>query len=60
MSLSYDVARCGVTHENYHCPLAHQCLRRIDKGRAEYQAFTSFKGGADCDGFWPDNKGGDA
>jgi hypothetical protein len=51
MSLSYDMARCMVTKENADCPLARHCLRRIDKGRAEYQAFTAFKGGADCDGF---------
>jgi hypothetical protein len=31
--------------------LAHQCLRRIDKGGDEYQPFTAFKGGADCYGF---------
>lgn len=54
MALSFDIARCGVTHENYHCPLAHHCLRRIDKGRPEYQAFTAFKGGPDCDGFIDD------
>jgi hypothetical protein len=51
MGLSYDMARCMVTKENADCPLARHCLRRIDKGRAEYQAFTAFKGGADCDGF---------
>lgn len=51
MNLPYDVARCAVTHGNYHCPLKRHCLRRLDKGRAEYQAFTAFKGGVDCDGF---------
>ena len=49
--LSYDIARCAKTQENWDCPLKRHCLRRIDPGRAEYQAFTAFKGGADCDGF---------
>jgi len=51
MKLSYDIARCFKTEQNWHCPLARYCLRRIDKGRQEYQAFTAFKGGANCDGF---------
>lgn len=50
-SLPYDIARCLKTDDNWDCPLARHCLRRIDKGRAEYQAFTAFKGGAYCDGF---------
>ena len=49
--LPYDTARCAVTNANYQCPLKRHCLRRIDKGRPEYQAFTAFKGGANCDGF---------
>jgi hypothetical protein len=49
--LPYDTARCMKTNDNWDCPVARYCLRRIDKGRAEYQAFTAFKGGPDCDGF---------
>ena len=51
MRLSYDTARCIKTNENWDCPLARYCLRRIDPGRPEYQAFTAFKGGGGCDGF---------
>ena len=51
MGLPYDVARCIETQQNWDCPLARYCLRRKDKGRAEYQPFTAFKGGAGCDGF---------
>lgn len=57
MGLSYDIARCLKTDDNWDCPVARYCLRRIDKGRAEYQAFTAFKGGADCDGFIDINQG---
>lgn len=49
--LSYDTARCIKTHANWDCPLRHHCLRRIDPGRPEYQAFTAFAGGSQCDGF---------
>ena len=51
MTLPYDVARCAKTDENWDCCLARYCLRRLDKGRAEYQPYTMFKGGKDCDGF---------
>ncbi len=51
MGLPYDTARCAKTDASYHCPMKRHCLRYTDKGRAEYQAFTQFKGGADCDGF---------
>lgn len=51
MTLPYDIARCAVTGGNYNCPLKHHCLRRLDEGRAEYQVYNAFKGGADCDGF---------
>ena len=51
MGLPYDVSRCLVTDQNWDCPVARYCLRRKDKGRAEYQPFTAFKGGANCDGF---------
>lgn len=57
MILPYDTARCRITNRNWDCVLRHHCLRRLDKGRDEYQAFTAFKGGADCDGFI--DKGGD-
>ena len=49
--LSFDMARCLKTEENWDCQLARYCLRRIDKGRPDYQAFAEFKGGKDCDGF---------
>jgi len=51
MKLSYDMARCFKTEQNWNCPLARYCLRRLDKGRMEYQPFTAFKGGYNCDGF---------
>jgi len=51
MTLPYDVARCAKTQANWDCPMKRHCLRRLDKGRAEYQPFTAFKGGVDCDGF---------
>jgi hypothetical protein len=51
MKLSYDMARCFKTEQNWDCALARYCLRRLDEGRQEYQAFTAFKGGANCDGF---------
>jgi len=51
MKLSYDMARCFKTEQNWNCPLARYCLRRLDKGRMEYQPFTAFKGGSNCDGF---------
>jgi len=51
MTLSYDMARCAKTEQNWDCCLKRHCLRRLDKGRPEYQAFTAFKGGKDCDGF---------
>lgn len=51
MTLPYDVARCLKTQANWNCPLRRYCARRVDKGREEYQPFTQFKGGPDCDGF---------
>jgi hypothetical protein len=49
--LPFDTARCAKTPQNWDCPLSRHCLRRIDKGRPEYQPFTQFKGGVKCDGF---------
>lgn len=52
MPLSYDIARCGITPGNSDCPLAHRCLRRIDKGHPTRQLFSAFPGGEKCHGFW--------
>jgi hypothetical protein len=51
MRLPYDYARCMETDANSTCPLAARCLRRLDPGRGEYQAFTAFPGGGECYGF---------
>jgi hypothetical protein len=49
--LSYDVSRCAITEQNKDCPLAWECLRRLDKGHETYQAYMAFTGGLDCEGF---------
>lgn len=51
MTMPFDMSRCAVAPGNAACPLAARCLRRIDKGRPTYQAYTAYRGGDDCDGF---------
>jgi len=46
--LPYDYSRCVTP-----CVLSEQC-RRTTPGHPTYQVYTAFKGGLDCDGFYPE------
>jgi hypothetical protein len=47
--LPYDVSRCGTNQAD--CPLCSKGRRAQDEGHPTYQAFSMFKGSADCPDF---------